>query len=259
MEVFYRDDQLQAIPNWTMNMLTADVDRASQSNKAFGAEDDETENEVKCVGLYIEVEHDIFTHHETFEATQAWIEAVYAQVFVLFDNDGLTLTLQTVFIWDTPDSYTYDKLNEFRDRLNGDYDGDLAQLVSYEGGGGVAYVDVLCEKFWGLSYSGLDRTYNDVPTYSWTIGVIAHELGHNLGSLHTHDCVWGDGDDAIDCCGAQAGYDTCGGSCNADPYLPVNGGTILSYCHLIWDVGINFNEGFGSEVVARMNVSLNAA
>jgi hypothetical protein len=78
-----------------------------------------------------------------------------------------------------------------------------------------------------------------VPTYSWTIGVFTHELGHNLGSPHTHACAWNGNNTAIDGCSQVEG--TC-----ARPGLPAGGGTIMSYCHLT-SVGINFNLGFGSQ------------
>ena len=80
------------------------------------------------------------------------------------------------------------------------------------------------------------------PTYSWNTKVIAHELGHNLGSPHTHACAWGpNGDEPIDCCGG------CQCATSATD-APVGGGTIMSYCHLFWYV--NFNNGFGPEPTA---------
>ncbi|MDP4851578.1 MAG: hypothetical protein NWR22_00230, partial [Saprospiraceae bacterium] len=66
---------------------------------------------------------------------------------------------------------------------------------------------------------------------------MAHELGHTLGSSHTHACVWNGNNTAIDGC-----YSTEGG-CNSFG-LPAAGGTIMSYCHLR-RVGINFSLGFG--------------
>ncbi|MFZ9661260.1 MAG: T9SS type A sorting domain-containing protein, partial [Chitinophagaceae bacterium] len=89
-------------------------------------------------------------------------------------------------------------------------------------------------------------SYSQFPTYSWTVEVITHEMGHNLGSRHTHSCSWdvdGDGtaSEMIDGCGPSAGYSE--GSCTVAP-LPSTGGTIMSYCHLT-SAGINFNNGFG--------------
>jgi hypothetical protein len=69
--------------------------------------------------------------------------------------------------------------------------------------------------------------------------VITHEMGHLMGSNHTHSCVWNGNNTAIDGCAATEG------SC-ARPGNPSNGGTIMSYCHL-QGVGINFNNGFGPQ------------
>ena len=65
-----------------------------------------------------------------------------------------------------------------------------------------------------------------------------------MGSPHTHSCSWGpNGNEPIDCCGSDAGYNECSNGCNAD-VSPTDGGTIMSYCHLN-GTGINFNLGFG--------------
>ncbi|MBL7809595.1 MAG: zinc-dependent metalloprotease, partial [Saprospiraceae bacterium] len=104
------------------------------------------------------------------------------------------------------------------------------------------YLDVLCNSFWGVGYSSIYATYNNVPTYSWTIEVLSHEIGHNLGSPHTHACAWNGNNTAIDGCGPTAGY-----SEGCDGPLPTNGGTVMSYCHLLGNIGINFNNGFGPQ------------
>ena len=136
------------------------------------------------------------------------------------------------------------------------FNGDVAHLVSRGAptGGGVAYLDVLCNRAYAYAYSYIYQSYNQFPTYSWTVNVIAHEMGHNLGSPHTHNCSWdvnGDGiaNEMIDGCGPSAGY--AEGSCSTAP-LPSNGGTVMSYCHLIGSVGINFNNGFGALPAARI-------
>jgi hypothetical protein len=155
------------------------------------------------------------------------------------------LVVNEMFVWDTTDPFTgpstSNYLDQFQAYLNGNFNGDLAHLVGYGGGGGVAYLDVLCSPFYGIGYSGINSTYSNVPTYSWTVEVLTHEIGHNLGSPHTHACAWNGNNTAIDGCGPAAGYSE---GCNGP--LPVSG-TIMSYCHLIGGVGINFNNGFGPQ------------
>ena len=70
--------------------------------------------------------------------------------------------------------------------------------------------------------------------------VMAHELGHILGSQHTHACVWNGNSTALDGC---AGVTE--GGC-ALPPLPPNGGSIMSYCHNT-SVGTKFGNGFGEQ------------
>jgi len=151
-------------------------------------------------------------------------------------------------------SGSYDKLMDFTDRMANGFDGDLAHLVSYEGGGGIAYVDVICSS-WGTGYSGLAEGFSEAPLFSWTVEVIAHELGHNVAAPHTHACNWGpNGNEPVDCCGHNAGYSEC--ACDVPD--PTNGGTIMSYCHLT-NVGINFNNGFGEWVAPAMRDAINNA
>lgn len=137
---------------------------------------------------------------------------------------------------------------DFTSRMESDgFNGDLAHLVSFDGGGGIAYLSVVCSS-WGTGYSGISTWYNDVPNYSWTIEVIAHELGHNFGSPHTHSCSWGDNwNQPIDCCGIDAGYGDS--NCSCDDAISTDadmegGGTIMSYCHLT-GTGIDLRKGFG--------------
>ena len=53
----------------------------------------------------------------------------------------------------------------------------------------------------------LDPTYANVPTYSWTVMVFTHEMGHLMGSRHTHACVWNGNNTQIDGCYTPEG--TC--------------------------------------------------
>jgi len=85
----------------------------------------------------------------------------------------------------------------------------LHSLTTRRLGGGVAYVGGLYTSTYCYGVSGsLQGDFS-----SWDRIVVAHELGHNFGSDHTHDYV--------------PQIDTCGTSCPANPI-----GTIMSYCHL---------------------------
>ncbi|MFN0216148.1 MAG: M12 family metallo-peptidase [Saprospiraceae bacterium] len=199
-----------------------------------------------CVRMYVETDYTLFQNKGSVANVVSYMTGVFSQVSALYTNESINLVLHDLYVWDVVDPYTgpssLDYLNQFRTELNGVYNGDLAHLVGINGLGGIAYVDVLCNGVYGVGYSSIYSTYSNVPTYSWTIEVITHEIGHNLGSSHTHACVWNGNNTAIDGCGPAAGYSE---GCDAD--LPANGGTIMSYCHLLGNVGINFNNGFGPQ------------
>jgi len=113
-----------------------------------------------------------------------------------------------------------DLLNEFREAWDNGaapVAADLYHFVSGASlGGGVAYVNVLCNQNFGFAVSGNLHGQTPIPiipghNLNWDFFVIAHELGHNFGTLHTHDYS-----PPIDECAS--------GICITD-------GTIMSYCH----------------------------
>ena len=208
--------------------------------------------EGNCVNMYVEVDNDIYANKGA--NTLDYITAVFSQVSLLYSNESINLLLGELVIWDTSDPYpgpsSSDYLNQFRNTLNGSFNGDLAHLVGYGGGGGVAYVNVLCNSTYGIGYSGINSNYSNVPAYSWTIEVLTHEIGHNLGSPHTHSCSWNGNNTQIDDCGnvylANNGGST--GSCyDSNNQILPSAGTIMSYCHLVSGIGIDFNNGFGPQ------------
>ena len=198
-----------------------------------------------CVRMYLQVDYDIFVQKGGVQQAADYVNGAFSQVAVMYDNEAINLVVNEMFVWNVVDPFTgpttSNYLSQFLNYLNGNYNGDLAHLVGYGGGGGIAYLDVLCNSTFGVGYSGIHSSYANVPTYSWTIEVLTHEIGHNLGSPHTHACAWNGNNTAIDGCGPAAGYSE---GCNAP--LPASG-TVMSYCHLIGGVGINFNNGFGPQ------------
>lgn len=199
-----------------------------------------------CVRMYVETDYTVFQNKGSVANVVTYMTGVFSQVSALYTNESVNLVLHDLFVWDVADPYTgpsaSNYLTQFRTAKNGVFNGDLAHLVGIHGLGGVAYLDVLCFPSYGVGYSSINSTYSNVPTYSWTVEVLTHEIGHNLGSSHTHACVWNGNNTAIDGCGPTAGYSE---GCTAA--LPTNGGTIMSYCHLVSGVGINFNNGFGPQ------------
>ena len=214
----------------------------------------------KCVDWYYEIDYDIFVGKGSLANVNSYIQGVFNQVSTMYNNDGVSITLQTLYVWTATDPYTGPSTSNYLNQFGAyrtSFAGDLANLVGYAGGGGIAYVNGLCSSnnSTKMGYMGISSSFNTVPTYSWTVEVVTHEDGHLLGSRHTHDCVWNGNSTAIDGCGDAAGYPG-NGSC-ADGPIPVDG-TIMSYCHLV-SAGINFSLGFGPQPAALILNNVNNA
>ncbi|HRI60299.1 MAG TPA: M12 family metallo-peptidase, partial [Saprospiraceae bacterium] len=197
----------------------------------------------KTVQVYFECDYKLYTDKgsSTTNVTN-YVTGLFNQVTALYANENIGIAISQIYVWTTPDPYksyttTSAVLNAFRTTRGTNFTGNLAHFLSTRSlGGGIAYLDVICFKTYAFGVSAISSTYQNVPTYSWSVEVVTHELGHNLGAWHTHSCNWPGG--ALDNC-----Y-TPEGSCSSGP-APTNGGTIMSYCHLT-NYGINFNNGFGT-------------
>jgi hypothetical protein len=132
-------------------------------------------------------------------------------------------------------------------------------------GGGVAWIGVLCRGGFGTSAScpgiptdapwgggyGFTASISggfDInnPQVMWDIMAVAHEIGHNFNSPHTH-CYNGIG-------GSSSPVDQCrtgeGGCYSGAQSLPgpagSGSGTIMSYCHLLGGGYSNLSLSFGT-------------
>ena len=137
-------------------------------------------------------------------------------------------------------------------------------------GGGVAWVGVLCAGGFdydhggscpglspqvdgyggGYGYSGdMDGNFNPAnPGIVWDVVVVAHEMGHNFNSPHTH-CYGGIGgsSEPVDRCHNGEGGCWAGAASLPCSQAGAGCGTLMSYCHLrsggLGNISPTFGEG----------------
>lgn len=187
-----------------------------------------------------------------------YITTVYNILSAIYRNEGIITSIADITISTAPDDYyslstSTQMLNTFSNNVRDNFNGSIAHLISGTPAniGGLAWREVLCRTSYPFTSNNINYYFArtafsnvyapssipDFPVYSWDLQVLSHEMGHCLGSRHTHNCTWVGG--ALDNC-----YTTEGG-CPPGP-TPINGGTIMSYCYLNSN-GVNFNNGFGSQ------------
>jgi len=186
-------------------------------------------------------------------AVSNYITGLFNEVSTIYLNEFLPVQISAIDVYTSADPYrnlndSYSILLLFGANEKDNFNGNLAHFLSTRNMnlGGISWINTLCSSFnpsdssGRFSYSNIDNTYSQFPTYSWTVTVVAHEMGHSFGSMHTHACWWpvtASSIGQIDSC-----Y-TSGESCTNVTETNYDG-TLMSYCHL--NGAINLSLGFGS-------------
>ena len=156
-------------------------------------------------------------------------------------NTEIVISSTTLRGADEPWNPDGDLLGQFENYWNNnpglvDQTRTLAHIVDAGPSQGVAYVAALCGNGFDYGVSqglGTEFDPNDNPQ-QWSFTVVAHELGHNFGSDHTH-CY----EPVIDECYNGEAANGCWAGAETLPGLPgQQSGTIMSYCHLL-DPGLS--------------------
>jgi len=197
-------------------------------------------------------DYELFQKFGTPEGTTDYVGTLVAAANTIYERDvSVTLSVPKVRVYTTSidpwvESDTELALYEVQDEWTNlaPFFGAGVDLVHFVSGkdanGGIAYLNAACDdqSFFGLSqvYGGFDLSN---PSSVWDVIVFTHEIGHNLGSPHTH-CY----SPPVDKC-----YAAEPGCYSGAPER--SRGTIMSYCHL--DVGVsNIDLEFGTRVSDRI-------
>lgn len=247
--VSYSDNKLKL-----KNQFTCGADELPENKNngiSFDPNKKSSKNSDNCIRIYFEVCNNVYAQNSSNTTTTTnKITAHFNNIKTLYDNENVKVAMSSIYIWTTADPYVgstktaSELLNQFR-ATRTSFNGDVAQLLrvqSMQASGGVAWVNAVCTSN-KYSFCGINNQQINVPTYSWNIEAMTHELGHNFGSPHTHACAWNGNNTAIDGCGPASGNNE-----GCDGPLPTTAkGTIMSYCHLVSSVGISFANGFGQQ------------
>lgn len=213
------------------------------------------------LGISFEVSYDMFLDFGgNYLELLNYVYTMFNGVHQIYKNEGINLRISQIIIWDTPDPYHISSdidlvLNEFKTKkqlykisnASGIPQGGitlyhLLTTAYFDDIAGVAIITTnsdLCSINGGIigdvALTTINNDLDVFPNYSSDINTVAHEIGHNMSSRHTHWCGWVGG--ALDNCYYPEG------SCFPGP-APTTGGTIMSYCHTTF-YGTNFSNGFG--------------
>jgi len=221
----------------------------------------------KCTYVFVDCSNGLYVHESSsVQSTVNRVYSIWNDLHTLYENEQMNVKISEINVWKDTDPFTTTSTTLAANRSFGNYYhdnywGNMALLMDWSdlnGGiaGGFGWAKAVAPNVCGnydpnrlnaydigsLAYINLQGsgtfTNFPVPALGWDVEASTHELGHLFGSYHTQSCNWADG--PIDNCVAKEG------SCSENGTTPTNGGTIMSYCHLT-SVGVNFNNGFGTE------------
>ena len=175
------------------------------------------------------------------DAALAGIVAQVAGISAIYERDlGIRIELAFARLWpEGGEPFEATDLAGFRNYWQDEQDSTPYNLVHLFSGrrdtlyGGIAYLATACNgSAFGVSAfltGSLPDELGPPDLDAWDITVVAHEMGHNLGTYHTHD-------------GYDPVIDDCGNGVSAPR------GTIMSYCHIHQGGVLNLDQRIHARV-----------
>ncbi len=211
----------------------------------------------------IETDHELWARFGSDAQTLDYLASLAAATSAIDERDvSVRLRFSYIRLWPTASdpwsaTATDQQLDEVRNYWtnpanNMDAIAGPHALVHFISGkavqGGIAYIGSVCDPryFFGVSqvYGHFDLSD---PTQIWDVLVVTHEIGHNLGTPHTH-CY----SPPVDECYDQEA------NCYAGPVV-CSRGSIMSYCHLNCGGLPDIDLVFGAVVSAEIRSTLATA
>lgn len=229
----------------------------------------------------IETDWELFQRFGSRAAVTDYVGDLFAYISALYAREiGTTLEVVHLSLWDSPSdpwsqtspSCGMYEFGRYWNRNRTGVDRTLAHFLSGKSvNAGIAWLGVLCRDGFVIDHGGSCPTLTPqrdeyggaygftggisgsfdpgTPAVVWDVLGVAHEIGHNFDSPHTH-CYGGLGGVAqpVDqCSSAECGQPGC--FCGT-PSLPcatagAGCGTVMSYCHLLSGNVRNITFTFG--------------
>jgi hypothetical protein len=203
--------------------------------------------------IAVEMDYPCYQLFDTHAEALEYPMVLFGAVSTIYERDIKThMNVTYLHVWTGPDPYTFEPwevcncsgcaLEQFQSYWQQNFGGvsrNNAVMLSGALDGGCAWIGALNNSnsyavcgIWGVLE--LPIPFNGY--FNWDPIVVAHEIGHNYNSRHTH-CY----SPPIDkCWNSQSG-------CYSGPVILTNG-TIMSYCHVYQGV-IAINMQFHSRVI----------
>jgi cysteine-rich repeat protein len=222
-------------------------------------------NTVLGVQAAIETDEELLGHFQgSTSAALDYLTSLLAAANVIYERDAkVELLFSYVRLWSTPDPWTSTDtagaLAEVKSYWTNPANGmdaiagphDLVHMISGKTvQGGIAYIGSVCDPDYAFGVSQVNASFDVSDPYGiWDVLVFTHEVGHNLGTPHTH-CY----QPPLDEC-----YNQEPGCYSGPTSVPPGGGTIMSYCHLLAPGLPNVNLVFGQVVSDTIRNTVTAA
>jgi hypothetical protein len=260
--VFYNEADLiqkNEFTCWTEEHLERSV---FKSHENIDPQYSQTDNTAIAIKVFFVCDYDMYQlAGGNLQVISNYVNGIFNSVKTMYQNEQIDMLISTIQVYSSPDPMSfYDDSYEIRQVFgaqiqNNMQGGHIAHLLSTRdiSAGGIAYIRSLCKQYnpadssGSYAYSNIESNYEPYPTYSFTTLVVTHEMGHNIGSRHTHACVWPINN-------TIRSIDTCTINGENEPCFPPGfqsrpaKGTIMSYCHF-WQnqppYGTNLALGFG--------------